>query len=126
MLLRLTHASTDKGREGANGDDFGRLLDLVQRPARHEFLHRGPLAPTPETLHHQLAVLDGSTEIGNQIPLVELFRRVQPLRLPQAHLRLGHPRGLARGGELNALEKGVLRLLPVSVLDERQTHARDV
>ena len=72
----------------------------------------------------QLGVIDGSREIGDELPLVELLGAVQPVGLPQAQLRLGDAAHLAGGGALHAAEEDILRLLPVSVLRQRQPRAR--
>ena len=73
-----------------------------------------------------LGVLHRSGKVGDELPLVQLFRAVEPVGLPEAELGFGHAAHLPGGRALHPTEEDVVRLLPVPVLRERQAGAGHV
>ena len=124
-LLRLGDPPAVQRGVDSNDVQLGRLLHLGRaRGRRQQILDALPVVLAPGRVQLQLGVVHRAREVAHQLPLVELLRRLEPIRLPKTQLRLGHARDLPRARALHAAEKHILRLLPVPVLREREADAR--
>mmetsp|Transcript_5293 Transcript_5293/g.19056 ORF Transcript_5293/g.19056 Transcript_5293/m.19056 type:complete len:807 (+) Transcript_5293:4168-6588(+) len=127
VLLRVVDPSAVERVVHAHDVDLRGFLNFGRRRRRgEEVSDRVPVVHSPRAVQLQLGVLHRAREVGDELPLVQLLRAVQPVRLPQAQLRLRHPGDLPRARALHPAEKDVLRLLPVPVLRQREPRAGDV